>query len=83
MRYVCTTASGLSSGTSSTHRRINALRIVWQCSSLTRHVVMYEIAYSPMTSISCHARLMKSAANVIPIASGEAHKKVWGIPKRR
>ena len=81
--YVCTTASGPSSGTSSTHRRINALRMVCQRSSLTRHAVVYELAYSLTTSVSCRARLMVSAANVIPTASGEAHIECSTTTKRR
>jgi len=67
------TANGPSSRTSSKHRRINALRIVWQRSSSTIHVVVYEDAHSLTTIISCHVRLITSVANVIPTALGGSH----------
>ena len=42
-------------------------------------MVAYEVAHSLTTSISCCARLMMSAANVIPNASGGSRVQRQGV----
>ena len=66
------TTSGPSKGRISMQRLIKALRrVVWQ--SLASSVVaVKEVTHSRSTSMSCLARLTKSAAKMMPTASGGA-----------
>ena len=63
-------AGGPSSGRIWTHRQIIASRRVWCRSSSNGVVAVKEITHSRSTSMSCLDRLITSAANEIPTASG-------------